>query len=304
MKPIPYLIFRETSPHAPCFHLVRHTFKPRSSFYRHGHRDFAEVFWVEGGTGLHHVNGIAQRLEPGMLVLIRQTDIHGVATHGRESLTVVNCSFPTLALQQWPQRYFGGRPLFFWSRETLPPTYKLEADQLQRLQKWTDHLSICPNERFHLDWFLLDLMHLLEPGATHGVRVETLPERLRVALREIRQLSHFSGGVHELARLAGCSLQHLNRLLKQHKQPPAGEIVTDARLQHAARELRLTDRKIIDLGLEVGFNNLGHFYQVFKKRYGLTPRQFRLRQQQSVWQGIASAPAPKRPLRGRVTPRR
>lgn len=284
MKKVPYLYFKKTVPVGRHFHVVRHTFKPRGSFYRHGHHDFCEVFWVESGMGRHHVNGRVQELQPGMVVMVRQSDVHAIATHKGEPLTVVNFSFPTTAIKGWQRRYFLDKPVFFWSRKQLPYTQTLDAAALQRLQKWTEHLSTCPDEAFHFDWFLLDLFHALQADETFGKESEGLPERLERAVREIRERGNFLGGVHRLAELAGCSLQHLNRLFKKHGSKPAGEIVTEARLRHAARQLQLTDRKIIDIGLDVGFNNLGHFYVQFKRQYGLTPRQFRIRQQLVIGQ--------------------
>ncbi len=284
MGEIPYLTFRETSPIDSHFNLVRHKFKPRTGFYLHGHKDFMDLFWVESGSGWHQVNGQKQRLEAGMLVMVRVRDVHGYTTEAGETLTVVNLSFPRTSVAGWHRRYFSDQPLFFWSREDLPYSQILDSAQMQRLQKWTDHLSTCPNAPLHFDWFLLDLFHSLQPNKIFGKEDAQMPERLTLALRQIREPQHFSGGVHRLAKLAGCSLQHLNRLLKKHRALPAGEIVTEARLRHAARQLRLTDRKIVDIGLEVGYNNLGHFYLLFKKRYGHTPRQFRLQQQLAVGQ--------------------
>jgi AraC family transcriptional regulator, dual regulator of chb operon len=284
MKPAPYLWFRKTRSHDLSFHLVRHTFKSRSSFFRHGHHDFCELFWIESGCGLHQVNGISQPLEEGTLVLIRQSDVHGFETRSGKTLTIVNCSFPTRTVTHWKRRYFKGEPILFWSRDPLPPTCRLKAVQMQHLQQWTDRLSTARDELFTLDWFLLDVLHLFKPGEAHITPARSMPERLQLALQEMHRPAVLPGGVHELARLAGCSLQHLNRQLRKFGQMPAGDLVTEARLQHAARKLRLTDSKIVDIGLEIGFNNLGHFYQLFKRRYGLTPRQFRIGLQQSVWQ--------------------
>ncbi len=106
-----------------------------------------------------------------------------------------------------------------------------------------------------------------------------MPPLLARALERIREPRHFAEGPRHLAALAACSLQHLNRTLRRRLDKTAGQIVTQARLDHAARQLRLTDRTIVEIGLDAGFNNLGHFYLQFKRRFGLAPRQFRLRQQ-------------------------
>lgn len=282
MEKIPILTFHETSPIDRSFQLVRHWFKPRTGFHLHGHRDFCEFFWVESGSGVHRINGLEQRLAPGMFVMVRQKDAHAFRTRSGETLTLVNFSFPVTNIGGWHRLYFNSKPLFFWSKGILPHTQSLAPAQMQRLAHWTDLLSTCPNDRFHFDWFLLDLLHSLQSNEGADQKPETLPERLAVALGLLREPRAFSGGVHQLAKLAGCSLQHLNRLLKKQRRPSAGEIVTESRLLYAARQLRLTDRKIVDVGFASGFNNLGHFYLLFKRRYGLTPHQFRLRQRSTI----------------------
>jgi AraC-like DNA-binding protein len=37
-----------------------------------------------------------------------------------------------------------------------------------------------------------------------------------------------------------------------------------------------TDIKIFDLALDIGFQNLGHFYRTFEKHFCCTPREYRL----------------------------
>ena len=51
--------------------------------------------------------------------------------------------------------------------------------------------------------------------------------------------------------------------------------VTDKRLTGAAEALRRTNDKILTVSQDVGFSNLSNFNRQFKKRYGVTPREYR-----------------------------
>jgi len=53
------------------------------------------------------------------------------------------------------------------------------------------------------------------------------------------------------------------------------EATTQAHAQNAARRLRLTEDGILDIILDCGIVNPSHFYKLFKKRFGMTPRHYR-----------------------------
>ena len=40
----------------------------------------------------------------------------------------------------------------------------------------------------------------------------------------------------------------------------------------------------MEIALECGIENIGHFYKLFQKRFGMTPRQYRLLRQRDVVQ--------------------
>ena len=51
--------------------------------------------------------------------------------------------------------------------------------------------------------------------------------------------------------------------------------VNDRRLAEAAEALRQTDDKILTISQDAGFMNPSNFNRQFKKRYGVTPREYR-----------------------------
>ncbi|MGC3943959.1 MAG: helix-turn-helix transcriptional regulator [Chryseolinea sp.] len=60
------------------------------------------------------------------------------------------------------------------------------------------------------------------------------------------------------------------------------EHVNQLRMAHAARELMLGSSPIIEVALDCGFNNLAHFYALFRKTHGMTPRRYRMGCQRQV----------------------
>ena len=47
------------------------------------------------------------------------------------------------------------------------------------------------------------------------------------------------------------------------------------RLEKAAALLRETDRTILEIAMETGFDNLSYFTRSFKEKYGISPGKFR-----------------------------
>lgn len=50
------------------FHIARVNITSSQDLSLHSH-DYAEILWVEKGTGIHHVNGHQFRLSPGDLIV-------------------------------------------------------------------------------------------------------------------------------------------------------------------------------------------------------------------------------------------
>lgn len=78
--------------------------------------------------------------------------------------------------------------------------------------------------------------------------------------------------------LAGhCHLStgHFCRMFKKYTMKTPIEYVNCFRLSKAAELLESTDRKILDIALDCGFNSLSYFVNVFHQSIGCTPSEFR-----------------------------
>jgi AraC-like DNA-binding protein len=53
------------------------------------------------------------------------------------------------------------------------------------------------------------------------------------------------------------------------------DYLKDYRLAMAARLLSASDASILEIAEDVGFESLSYFNRAFKKRYGMTPTQYR-----------------------------
>lgn len=87
--------------------------------------------------------------------------------------------------------------------------------------------------------------------------------------------------VHAVADQIGVSMRQLQRAFLLDGTSPR-QFIANARLDEAAKKLVLSSERgparIIDIALDVGFNDVSHFSRSFRYRFGCSPSQFRSQQ--------------------------
>ncbi len=78
-----------------------------------------------------------------------------------------------------------------------------------------------------------------------------------------------------MARIACASPYHFNRTFRQVTGVPPSQFLYALRLDTARRLLMETDRKVIDICYEVGYNSVGTFTRRFTDLFGICPTTFR-----------------------------
>ena len=78
----------------------------------------------------------------------------------------------------------------------------------------------------------------------------------------------------QLAAVAGMSPHYFAELFRKSTGHPPHRFVLSQRIERAKQGLRDRGRTIIDVGLEVGFQNPIHFARMFRKFVGASPSRF------------------------------
>ena len=81
--------------------------------------------------------------------------------------------------------------------------------------------------------------------------------------------------VSEVAENAGFSLDYFSRIFLAHTGFTVSGYINYQRLKKAAIRLRMTNDSILETALNVGFESHEGFIKAFKKRYGMTPSEYR-----------------------------
>ena len=81
--------------------------------------------------------------------------------------------------------------------------------------------------------------------------------------------------LEELATYSGYSLWHMQKIFKEVTGTSLGKYIRERRLAGAVYQLRSSNSTIFDIALDFGFGSQSHFTYMFRKRYGITPYDFR-----------------------------
>lgn len=254
------------------FHLARVKIHSRQDLSLHDH-DYAELFWVEAGSGTHLINGQKIALKPGQLVMMRPEDQH-TFTGSKQGLTIMNLAFSLDTLSYLRQRYYPDSHSYFWTANFLPYQTTLDMAQIKNISQNAEKVWKFRDSHLYLDSLLLLVFRLVD-GQEDTPEDQQVPSWLTNAIQDFFTNELFRQGPRGFARLCGRNIDHVNRMVRKHYDKTLSELVTDLRMNFAAKQLSITNVPIKTICSDCGFNNLGHFYKTFRDSYHSTPSQYR-----------------------------
>ncbi len=269
------LYLNDFLPEGDACHLARAEYRPGQMLAAHGH-DFAELFFIERGSGIHRAAGLGSAmnarerslvLRTGTVCLILPGEVHSIRPSSREPLVLANVAFDWDEASSILMRYGVRRPISLAGvtiGSQRRPLLALAFAELESSRR--DQLS--------LDSFLLRILAVVTQSETE--QADGLPTWLSTAsLSLIANPERLADGVPGLASLAGRSPDHVNRVCRAVFRCTASDYVNRLRLDRAEKLLRTTELDVTEIAFESGYGNLSYFFRKFRDRWGTTPRRYR-----------------------------
>lgn len=152
---------------------------------------------------------------------------------------------------------------------------------VNRLELWLDEQRV-------LNWFMTTKLPVQGKGGkiigVMGLSRRYDEQATRHSAREVTAaVSYLQEHLHEsltagdVALAVGVSERQLHRKLREALGTTPHELMVRMRIQAAAEALTNTGDSLADIALNHGFCDQSAFTQQFRKRTGMTPRQFRQR---------------------------
>jgi len=100
-------------------------------------------------------------------------------------------------------------------------------------------------------------------------------ERFRQVLNQMAASEFVELSVSDLVPMMSCSRRHLHRLFREELGASFREKQIELRLAKACELLATSNAKVVEVALESGYQSSSVFSELFKKRFGVSPGQWR-----------------------------
>ena len=262
------------------------TIRPHTRFVafpEHTH-DYVEMVYMCSGQTRHTVNGTEIILREGELLMLGQHARQAIAPAGEGDVAVNFIVRPA---------FFSGTLSYLGEEETSLRRFVVsclmgENEAGYLLFRVADVLPIqnlienllytlteqIPNRRGILQ-STMGLLFAQLLNHTDALQFET-PEQKTVlsALRYIEE--HYAdGSLTEIAASLHYELTYLSRLIRKSTGKNYTELLQEKRLNQAAWLLRNTERKVDEISLSVGYENVSYFHRLFAAHFGTSPKKYR-----------------------------
>ena len=105
---------------------------------------------------------------------------------------------------------------------------------------------------------------------------ENREQKLMIEVLGYIESNYREGELSELANMMHYDLYWLSKEIKKLSGKNYTDLVQEKRLKQAAYLLEHTAMSVMAVGLAVGYDNLSYFHRIFQKKYGMTPRKYRV----------------------------
>lgn len=266
------------------------TVRPHTRFVHfpaHTH-NYVEVIYMCSGHTRHIVNGNEVLLEQGELLFLNQHAVQEIDPAGLDDIAInfiilpefFNEALHMMEKEENMLRRFVIDCLRGDSQSAAYLHFKVaEVLPIQNLVEnliWTLYHKM-PNKRsmnqITMGLLFLQLMNYIDCVETDG---DDESDRLILRVLGYIEEHYRDGELSELADELHYDLSWISRQIKRHTGKTYTQLVQEKRLSQAAYLLTTTTMSVMDIGLSAGYENMSYFHRIFQKKYGMTPRRYRM----------------------------
>ena len=266
------------------------TVRPHTRFVHfpaHTH-NYVEVIYMCSGHTRHIVNGNEVLLEQGELLFLNQHAVQEIDPAGLDDIAInfiilpefFNEALHMMEKEENMLRRFVIDCLRGDSQSAAYLHFKVaEILPIQNLVEnliWTLYHKM-PNKRsmnqITMGLLFLQLMNYIDCVETDG---DDESDRLILRVLGYIEEHYRDGELSELADELHYDLSWISRQIKRHTGKTYTQLVQEKRLSQAAYLLTTTTMSVMDIGLSAGYENMSYFHRIFQKKYGMTPRRYRM----------------------------
>lgn len=248
----------------------------------HWHEDLQFVLCTQGYVN-YQVNGIEYKLKEKEVLFINKGALH-MSSDMSEDGEYVTLTFPEELLFFFKESRMKYKYVWPYTRMDYLRCYEIKEEN-EIISYLYDIYNIYLNGS---DMFEYDVSILITMIWRHLVKslskIDYLPNKKDVERQERVQVmlvyihTHYADALSlkDIADAGAMSIAQCNRCFNKMLNVTPYEYLIQYRLKKATTLLKDATLNVTEISEIVGFNNVTHFIQVFKKVYGISPKKYRM----------------------------
>ncbi len=260
-------------PHTRFIHFPEHT------------HDYVEVVYMCSGETTHIVNGRTICLHSGELLFLSQSATHEVCRAEAEDIAVnfivlpqfFDSALAAIGEEETPIRRFlvsclcgqsGDAGYLHFQVAEIRPIQNLVENLLWILLRDT------PGKR-KMSQMTMALLFMLLVGNTDTLAEEDQEDAAVFQVLRYVESNYREGSLADASERMHYDPCWLSRETRRRTGKTFTQLMQKKRLAQAAFLLRSTRRKVDDISVAVGYENVSYFHRLFSAAYGCSPKAFR-----------------------------
>lgn len=255
-------------------HVLTKSYRYRKNYNAKKHRhDFYGIELITSGSCIQYINGYRHECRPGAVCLLSPFDYHQFQITSTD-ITACCLSFAEDVLTQ---------EVFSVLNNTETPCF-LILDEAE-LDSFVKDFQLLEQEISQAKPMYLSVVngivnklvsYLLRNATTDTLPADNKKSDIRYSISYIRNHFREPLSLEEIAKTFNVTQNHFCKYFKKITGITFKEYLLQLRLDHALKQLLLTQNTITDICFECGFNSPSYFTKAFKARFGKPPSAYRV----------------------------
>ena len=290
MKTNTFFTYKENTFHGTILMPLEHYHSTVSESFNtiptHWHEE-VEITLIQEGKALYYVNLEPYQVEQGDILLISPHTLHSaheikentmISDSFVFNLDILGCQTPDSCSIKYFTPILNGKSKLPIQIKPADLGYRPLLDCFIQLLSCTTDKK--PGYEMMIKRDLFQLFHLLYENdliiKSESAHFNTLAEeKLKLILSFIQTNYSEPLTVQKLAHLCHFSEVHFMNFFKKFTEMTCIEYINNYRLVVAASLLETSDKTIMDIAYDTGFHNVSYFNKLFRKKYTMTPKEYR-----------------------------
>lgn len=253
-------------------------------FPEHTH-DYVELVYMLSGQTVHTVDGKRIVLKQGELLFLGQNSRHAIAKAGENDIAVnfiilpqfFNNTLSVLGEEDTPLKRFLVDCLCGDGENNYYLHFKVS--DVTEIQNLAENLLLTvignASTKRKQSQMTMALLFMQLMNETDNLELKSREDTELLKVLNYIETNYATGSLAEAAAGLHYDISRISREIQKKTGKTYTSLVQEKRLTQAAFLLKNTERRVSDISVAVGYENISYFHRLFAEHYGVSPKKYR-----------------------------